>query len=94
MSFSHSIMNYLSTHCPDLKVLILYDCQQQKYQKPTIRVDIQLSNLSLDVLVLYRVRHPYQIVQSRSAGSRFLLFRQWYHLVAVEEGEVNVIAKH
>lgn len=83
IAFSTSLMDYLSYYCPDLKRLIICDCQQKESSdNQKLKISIDLQNLDLDLLVLYRVRHPYQLVESRAPGARFLRMngQNWSHL--------------
>ncbi|KAL7330270.1 hypothetical protein PS15p_205236 [Mucor circinelloides] len=83
IAFSTSLIEYLSCYCPDLKRLIMCDCQQKEgSDNQKLRISIDLQNLDLDLLVLYRVRHPYQLVESRAPGARFLCMngQNWSHL--------------
>ncbi|KAL9554738.1 hypothetical protein MBANPS3_002681 [Mucor bainieri] len=84
IAFSTSIMDYVSRHCLALKRLIMYDCQQQQSRdSQKLKISIDLQPLDLDLLVLYRVRHPYQLAESRaSPGARYLCVngQNWSHL--------------
>ncbi|KAK4514208.1 uncharacterized protein ATC70_001796 [Mucor velutinosus] len=84
IAFSTSITDCLSRHCPKLKRLIMYDCQQQQsHDNQQLKISIDLQPLDLDLLVLYRVRHPYQSAESRaSSGARYLCMngQDWLHL--------------
>ncbi|CAO3651735.1 unnamed protein product [Mucor fragilis] len=84
IAFSTSTMDYLSGCCPGLKRLVLYDCQQQQSRdNQKLKISVSLQPLDLDLLVLYRVRHPYQLAETRaSPGARYLCMngRDWAHL--------------
>ncbi|KAL0144401.1 hypothetical protein V8B55DRAFT_1486266 [Mucor lusitanicus] len=84
IAFSTSIMDYLSQCCFDLKRLIMYDCQQQQSRdSQKLKISVNLKPLDLDLLVLYRVRHPYQLVETRaSPGARYMCIngQHWSHL--------------
>ncbi|CEP09260.1 hypothetical protein [Parasitella parasitica] len=89
ISFSTSIMDYLSTCCDKMKRLIMYDCQQNtSCGDQKLKIAIDLHPLNLDLLVLYRVRHPYQPVENRAPGARFLRLndQRWSHLVLESDG--------
>lgn len=97
IAFSTLVMNYLSVYCNDLKRLIMYDCQQKESRDDQkLKISIDLHNLSLDLIVLYRIRHPYQLVESRAPGARFVCVnnQHWSHLSVRSEGNCEAKPLH
>jgi hypothetical protein len=85
MSFTPSTIEYISANCTWLKRLIMYDCMQQPKVNSSISrlaIQLDLGNLDLDLVVLYRIQHAHHMLQSRIPGARFLCLNQgsWFHL--------------